>query len=59
VTVNNANRYSYRVFWSEEDGEYVGLCSEFPTLSWLDEDKHAALDGIVNLVNDVIIDMSQ
>jgi len=29
------DRYTYRVTWSEEDDEYVGLCSEFPSLSWL------------------------
>lgn len=28
--------YTYRVIWSEEDEEYVGLCAEFPSLSWLD-----------------------
>ena len=29
--------YSYRVQWSEEDREFVGLCTEFPSLSWLAE----------------------
>ena len=29
------DRYTYRVTWSEEDEEYVGLCAEFPSLSWL------------------------
>ncbi len=28
------DRYTYRVTWSDEDGEYVGLCAEFPSLSW-------------------------
>jgi predicted RNase H-like HicB family nuclease len=27
------DRFTYRVTWSEEDGEYVGLCAEFPSLS--------------------------
>jgi hypothetical protein len=31
------NRYPYRVTWSEDDQEYVGLCAEFPSLSWLDK----------------------
>lgn len=26
------DHYTYRVTWSEEDGEYVGLCVEFPSL---------------------------
>lgn len=32
----------YRVTWSEEDQEYVGLCAEFPSLSWLAESQEAA-----------------
>jgi len=27
--------YSYRVFWSKEDGEYVAECGEIPGLSGL------------------------
>ena len=27
--------YTYRVTWSSEDNESVGLCEEFPSLSWL------------------------
>jgi predicted RNase H-like HicB family nuclease len=26
------DKYTYRVTWAEEDGEYVGLCAEFPSL---------------------------
>ncbi len=29
----NNNRYTYRVFGSPEDEEYVGLCAEFSSLS--------------------------
>lgn len=29
------DRYTYRVTWSEDDQEYLGLCAEFPSLSWL------------------------
>jgi len=29
------DRYTYRVIWSEEDCEHVGLCAEFPSLSWM------------------------
>ena len=31
------DRYTYRVMWSEEDEEYVGLCAEFALLSHLDD----------------------
>jgi hypothetical protein len=29
--------YTYRVTWSEDDGEHVALCAEFPGLSFLAE----------------------
>ena len=29
------DHYTYRVTWSAEDNEHVGLCTEFPSLSWL------------------------
>jgi predicted HicB family RNase H-like nuclease len=47
-------RYTYRVTWSEEDQEYVGLCAEFPSLSWLDQTPETALKGIRKVVEDVI-----
>lgn len=31
----NANHYTYRVTWSAEDNEHLGVCAEFPSLSWL------------------------
>jgi len=37
------DRYTYRVTWSEEDREYVGLCLEFPSLSWLGRETVADL----------------
>ncbi len=40
------DRYVYRVMWSEEDGEYVGLCAEFPSLSHLDDTPEKAFAGI-------------
>lgn len=49
--------YTYRITWSMEDNEYVGLCSEFPGLSWLAADQDSALLGIKKLVADVVTDM--
>ncbi len=51
------DRYTYRVTWSEEDEEYVGLCAEFPSLSWLADSQEAALRGIRNVVVEVVADM--
>ena len=49
--------YTYRVTWSEEDQEYVGLCTEFPSLSWLADTQELALEGIRELVSETIQDM--
>lgn len=53
----NYEHYSYRIIWSSEDEEYVGLCAEFPSLSYLDESQIAALNGITDLVKDIVDDM--
>ncbi len=55
----NHDHYTYRVTWSEEDGEYVGLCAEFPSLSWLSAGPEAALRGIRRVVADVVADMTK
>jgi len=51
------DRYTYRVTWSEEDQEYLGLCTEFPGLSWLAASPEDALQGIRQVVADVVADM--
>jgi len=51
------DHYTYRVTWSAEDKEHVGLCVEFPSLSWLAATPEAALVGIRQLVKEVARDM--
>jgi predicted HicB family RNase H-like nuclease len=51
------DRYTYRVTWSEEDEEYVGLCVEFPSMSWLATEPEEALRGIRQVVAEVTTDM--
>lgn len=53
----NPKHYAYRVIWSEEDQEYVGLCAEFPSLSWLAPEQEEAFAGIVSLVWDAVKDI--
>jgi predicted RNase H-like HicB family nuclease len=53
----NTNQYTYRIFYSPEDGEYVGTCTEFNSLSHLDSTPEKALKGIKILVSDVIEDL--
>jgi predicted HicB family RNase H-like nuclease len=45
------------VTWSEEDREYVGLCAEFPSLSWLESSQEKALAGVRKLVKDTVADL--
>lgn len=55
----NPQHYTYRVTWSPEDGEHVGLCTEFPSLSWLAKTPELAFKGIGKVVADVVEDMVQ
>jgi predicted HicB family RNase H-like nuclease len=55
-TIKN-DHYTYRVTWSAEDKEYVGLCVEFPSLSWLAAAPETALRGIRAVVADAVKDM--
>jgi len=54
----NINHYTYRVTWSSDDNEYVGLCAEFPSLSWLAPSLENALSGIRKVVADVVEEMT-
>ena len=51
------DRYTYRVTWSEEDEEYLGLCAEFPSLSWLDSTPEETLRGIRQVIATVVADL--
>ena len=53
----NLNHYTYRVTWSPEDDEHVGLCAEFPSLSFLAPTPDKALAGMRKLVGEVVKDM--
>lgn len=54
----NYKHYTYRVIWSIEDNEYVALCTEFPSLSFLAKSQDKALKGIIDLVGEIVEDMS-
>ena len=54
----NVDHFTYRVTWSQVDGEHVGLCTEFPSLSWLARSPEAALKGIRKIVSEVVADMT-
>ncbi|NIE63622.1 toxin-antitoxin system HicB family antitoxin [Burkholderia sp. Ax-1719] len=52
------DHYTYRISWSPEDEEHVGLCAEFPSLSWLDKSPEGALAGIRRLVHETVQEMT-
>lgn len=55
----NTNHYTYRITWSAEDNEHVGLCAEFPSLSWLAPTPEEALSGMRKLVAKIVADMKK
>jgi len=55
----SVDRYTYRITWSPDDVEYVGVCLEFPSLSWLSASQEAALKGIRKAVHGVVLDMEE
>lgn len=57
VSAQWLDHYEFTVTWSGEDGEYVGTCLEFPSLSHLAASRSAALEGIVDLVANVVEDL--
>ena len=55
--IDQTDKYTFRVLWSEEEQEFVGLCAEFPSLSWLASSREAAVTGIVKTVRQAVRDM--
>ena len=47
----NIDRYTYSLTWSALDNAYIGLCTEFPSLSWLADSPESALKGIRKVVD--------
>jgi len=53
------DHYTYRVTWSDDDKEYVGLCTEFPGISWLAKTPESALKGVRKIIAEVVNDMKK
>jgi len=56
--VREKDKYTYRVMWADEDEEFVGLCAEFPALSWLAQSPEKALKGIRAVVGTCVQDLA-
>ncbi|MFY1634246.1 type II toxin-antitoxin system HicB family antitoxin [Solwaraspora sp. WMMB335] len=53
------SHFTYRVTWSAEDGEFLATCAEFPSLSWLASTQIKALQGLQDLLREVLTDMEE
>ncbi|GHJ11756.1 hypothetical protein TPA0907_61230 [Micromonospora humidisoli] len=53
------SHYTYRVTWSAQDNEFVATCAEFPSLSWLAPSQIEALQGLQDLLSEVVADLEQ
>ncbi|WP_422754482.1 type II toxin-antitoxin system HicB family antitoxin [Micromonospora sp. WMMD708] len=53
------SHYSYRVTWSAQDNEFIATCAEFPSLSWLAPSQIEALQGLQDLLSEVVADLEQ
>ncbi len=56
---SETDKYTYRVTWSDEDGEFVGLCAEFSKLSWLASSPEDAMKGILSVIKACVGDMAE
>ncbi|MEO3742219.1 toxin-antitoxin system HicB family antitoxin [Plantactinospora sp. B5E13] len=59
ATHPEVTHYTYRVTWSAQDNEFVATCAEFPSLSWLASSQIEALQGLQDVLRDVVADMQQ
>jgi predicted HicB family RNase H-like nuclease len=55
----DVSHYTYRVTWSADDAEFLATCAEFPSLSWLASSQIEALQGLEDLLREVIADMQE
>lgn len=53
-----ADQFNYRVFWSEEDSEYVAIPDGYPWFSWLDPDQKRALKGLKRIMKEEIAELT-
>ncbi|MDO3701529.1 toxin-antitoxin system HicB family antitoxin [Micromonospora sp. C28SCA-DRY-2] len=55
----DVSHYTYRVTWSAQDDEFLATCAEFPSLSWLASSQIEALQGLQDMLREVIADMEE
>lgn len=50
-------RYTFHASWSPDDGEYLAVVEEFPSVSWLAPTAAEAVAGAERLIADILTDM--
>jgi len=55
----SSDKYTYRVYYSEEDESFVATCAEFPSISWLEDSPSQALVGLLAAVDEILNDMKE
>lgn len=56
-TLYSADKYTYRLLWDEDKERYLGVCSEFPALSYEALSTSDALAGIQRRVAEELADL--
>lgn len=54
-----ADRYTFRIEWSNAQREHIATVQEFPSLSWNDDSPALALQGLIRLIGEVLLDMRE
>ncbi|RSX57193.1 antitoxin HicB [Bifidobacterium samirii] len=54
---DDGGRYTYRIYWSDDDGGYVGTVAEFPDLRYAAPSSVAALSGLHVLVHERVSEL--
>ena len=49
--------YNYQANWNSEEEAWIATVDEFPSLSWIEETKIEALQGLIVLVDAVVVDL--
>lgn len=55
----SADKYTYRLLWSEDKQRYLGVCSEFPSIQYEATSTTDALAGIQRRVADELTDLAR
>lgn len=51
--------FTYRVRWSEEDGEFVATCDQYKLVSFLHKEAHLALYGLIGIMSQIEKDLEK